>query len=71
MHEQISTTPTVVCSYEIPDTHPPAPTYCRHCGSPMAFTLTPGSEPCYECSNRGCQWTAMASLFAERPAAQE
>jgi hypothetical protein len=68
---QTSRTPVAVRSYDILDNHPPAPTTCRHCGSPIASTLTPGGEQCYECSNRGCQWTGMASLFAERRTIQE
>jgi hypothetical protein len=32
---------------------------CRNCGADMQLTTTPGGEPCYECINRACQFTAM------------
>lgn len=33
---------------------------CRYCNSPMGESRTPAGEPCYECTNRACQFVAMA-----------
>jgi hypothetical protein len=50
---------------------PPPPAYCRHCHHDMQVTTTPAGEACYQCTNRQCQWTVMAALFASVRLAQD
>ncbi len=44
---------------------PPPPAQCQYCHAPMFATTTPAGEDCYECSNRACQWVAMAAIYAK------
>lgn len=48
----------------LPEENGDEPFPCPSCGSPMAWTTTPGGEECVECTNATCQRTIHADVIA-------